>query len=101
MASALSQDEIEAGLARKGFYRSHTDHRYFILYVNGKKEAATFLSHGKNQDIGAPLLNAMAKELGLTTRDFVDLVKCPLSTEEFLATKKEKLAGGLRILRRG
>lgn len=80
---------LRAGLARKGFCRSHTDHRYFILYVNEKKEAATFLSHGKNQDIGAPLLNAMAKELGLTTKEFIDLVKCPLSTEEFLAAKKE------------
>lgn len=101
MASAPNQDEIEAGLARKGFCSSHTDHRYFILYVNEKKEAATFLSHGKNQDIGAPLLNAMAKELGLTTKNFVDLVKCPLSTEEFLAAKKERLAGSLRILKRG
>ena len=42
MASALSQDEIEAGLARKGFCRSHTDHRYFILYVNGKKRPPLF-----------------------------------------------------------
>ena len=71
------------------------------FYVNEKKEAATFLSHGKNQDIGAPLLNAMAKELGLNTRDFVDLAKCPLSTEDFLAAKKERLSNGLRILRRG
>ena len=101
MAAALSQEEIEAGLMRKGFSRSHTDHRYFILYVNGKKEAATFLSHGKNQEIGAPLLHAMAKELGLVTREFVDLVKCPLSTEELLSLKKERLRGGLRILRRG
>jgi hypothetical protein len=101
MASALSQDEIEAGLSKKGFSRSHTDHRYFILYVNGKKEAATFLSHGKNQDIGAPLLNAMAKELGLATKEFVDLVKCPMSTEELLLTKKERLSISLRISRRG
>jgi hypothetical protein len=101
MVSALSQDEIEAGLERKGFCRSHTDHRYFILYVNGKKEAATFLSHGKNQDVGAPLLNAMAKELGLTTKEFIDLVKCPMSTEELLAAKKERLANSLRILIRG
>lgn len=101
MASMLSQDEIKAGLGRKGFCRSHTDHRYFVLYVNRMKEAATFLSHGKNQDIGAPLLNAMAKELGLTTREFVDLVKCSFSTEEFLAAKKERLASGLRIMRRG
>jgi len=88
------------GLVKKGFRRSHTDHGYFILYVDGKKEAATFLSHGKNQDIEAPLHNAMAK-LGLTIRDFVDLVNCPLSIEELLAGKKEKLASGLRIFRRG
>jgi len=50
---------------------------------NGKKEATTFLSHGKNQDIGSPLLNAMAKELGLTTRDFIDLVKCLLARRNF------------------
>jgi hypothetical protein len=67
---------------------SHSDHRYFILYVDGKKEAATFLSHGTNQDVGAPLLHAMAKKLGLTTYEFVDLVKCPLSTEEILAAKR-------------
>ena len=101
MAAALSQDEIEAGLVKKGSRRSHTDHRYFILYVDGKKEAATFLSHGKNQDIGSPLQNAMAKELGLNTRDFIDLVKCPLSTEELLAAKKDRLANSMRILRRG
>jgi len=101
MVAALSQDEIESGLVKKGFRRSHTDHRYFILYVNAKKEAATFLSHGKNQDIGSPLLNAMAKELGLTTKEFIDLVKCPMSTEELLAAKKERLIGSLRILKRG
>ncbi|RQW77281.1 MAG: hypothetical protein EHM14_14740 [Methanothrix sp.] len=101
MAHSLSQDEIEASLSKKGFNRSHTDHRYFILYINGKKEAATFLSHGKNQDIGAPLINAMARELGLATKEFVDLVKCPLSVEELLAIKKERLANSLKILRRG
>ena len=101
MASALSQDEIEAGLERKGFLRSNRDHRYFILYVDGKKEGTTFLSHGKNKDVGASLLNAMAKELGLNKKDFVDLIRCPLSTENYLAIKKERLAGELRILRRG
>ena len=101
MVASLSQDEIESGLVKKGFRRSHTDHRYFILYVEGKKEAATFLSHGKNQDIGSPLLNAMAKELGLSTNDFIDLVKCPLSIEDLLAAKKDRLANSMRILRRG
>jgi hypothetical protein len=59
------------------------------------------LSHGKNQDIGAHLLGAMAKELGITTSEFIDLVKCPLSTEDYLDKKKERLSGALRILKRG
>jgi hypothetical protein len=55
--------------------------------------------HGKNQYIGAPLLHAMAKELGLTTKEFIDLVKCPISTEELLTAKEERLASGLQIER--
>ena len=101
MVAVLSQNEVEAGLGRKGFKRSNTDHRYYILYINEKREAATFLSHGKNQDIGAPLLGAMAKELGITAGEFIDLVKCPLSTEDYLAKKKDRLATALRILKRG
>jgi hypothetical protein len=66
-----------------------------------KKEAATFLSHGKNQDIGASLLGAMAKELGINTSEFIDLVRCPLSTEDYLARKKDRLADALRILKHG
>jgi hypothetical protein len=101
MAAVLSQNEVETGLRRKGFTRSNTDHRYYILRINEKKEAATFLSHGKNQDIGASLLGAMAKELGINTSEFIDLVRCPLSTEDNLARKKDRLADALRILKRG
>jgi len=70
-------------------------------YGDEKKEAATFLSHGKNQDIGASLLGAMAKELGINTSEFIDLVRCPLSTEDYLARKKDRLADALRILKHG
>lgn len=101
MASVKNQNEVEAGLERKGFKRSNTDHRYYILYINEKREAATFLSHGKNQDIRAPLLGAMAKELGITKSEFVDLIECPLSTEEYLDKKRDRLASALRMLKRG
>jgi predicted transcriptional regulator len=43
----------------------------------------------------------MAKELGITTSEFIDLVNCPLSTEDYLAKKKDRLATALRILKRG
>jgi hypothetical protein len=101
MTTALKQDEVEAGIKRKGFSQNNRDHRYYVLYVNGKKEGTTFLSHGKNQDIGPSLLNAMTKELGVSAEDFIDFVKCPLTTEDYLRKRKERLAEGLRILRRG
>ncbi|MBN1323883.1 MAG: hypothetical protein JW986_07810 [Methanotrichaceae archaeon] len=101
MTSALDQDEIETGLRRKGFKESYNNHKYFVLYFNNKKEAGTFLSHGKNRDIGNPLLSAMARELGISSSEFVDLIKCPLSTTDYLDKKAKRLEEGLRILKRG
>lgn len=101
MAAVLSQNEVERGLRRKGFKISNTDHRYYIHNINEKGEAATFLSHGKNHDIGAPLLGAMAKELGNNGSEFIDLVRCPLSTEDYLAKKKDCSANALRIVKQG
>ncbi len=101
MATVLKQDEIEAGIKRKGFSQSNRDHRYYALYKDGKKEGATFLSHGKNQDIGSSLLGAMAKELGISTEDFIDFFKFPLTTEGYLQKKKARLEEGIRILKRG
>ena len=98
--ASLNQDDIEAGLERKGFQESNNKHRYYHLYVNGKKEAGTYLRHGKNQEIGSKLLGLMAKELGLSVKDFVDLVKCPLSTEEYLGKRKDRTAEGLKIVKR-
>lgn len=43
----------------------------------------------------------MAKELGISTEDFIDFIKCPLTTEDYLEKKKGRLAEGLRILKRG
>ena len=93
MVKNINQDDIEAGIKRKGFRRSNTDHRKYILYFNGKKEgASTHLSHGKNEDIGAGLLKLMAKELGISTQEFLDLVSCSLSAEDYLAKQKANLA---------
>jgi hypothetical protein len=101
MVSVLKQDEIEQAIKKKGFRQSNNDHRYYVLYVDGKKEAGTFMSHGKNQDISAPILNAMAKELGISKEDFIDLIKCPRSAEEYVIKKRERLAERLKLLKHG
>lgn len=103
MVKNINQDDIEAGIKKKGFRRSNTDHRKFILYVNGKKEAAsTHLSHGKNEDIGAGLLKLMAMELGISTPEFIDLISCSLSAEDYLEKQKANLSTKkMKILKHG
>ena len=98
--TSLNQDEVEAGLKRKGFQQSNNKHKYYHLYVDGKKEAGTHVSHGKNQEIGPRLLGPMAKELGINIKDFVDLVKCPLTIEEYLNKRKERFVEGIKIIKR-
>jgi hypothetical protein len=97
---SLNQDDVEAGLKRKGFLQSNNKHKYYHLYVNGKKEAGTYVSHGKNQEVGPRLLGPMAKELGISIKDFVDLVKCPLSTDEYLSKRMKRSLEGIRVMKR-
>jgi hypothetical protein len=100
----LKRDEVEYGLKRKGFERSDNDHRYLTLYVDGRKEVSTHVGQGDNFDIRSDEIGFMAKQLGITNQNFVDLVKCPLSVEKYLIMRKERLNNinnSLKILKRG
>jgi len=97
----LKRNEVESGLKHKGFKRSDNDHRYLTLYVNEKKEVSTFVGQGSNFDIRQDEIGFMAKELGITIQNFIDLVKCPLSTENYLKMRTERLRNALKILKRG
>ena len=59
------------------------------------------MSHGRNQDLSQKLLGLMAKELGISIKDVVDLIKCPLSTEEYLVKRKDRSVEGMKTLKRG
>ena len=77
--------EVQRALLRKGFVSdSRSHHIYFSLVRDGQDtEAETYLSHG-GQDINDYLQGRMAKQLGLKTREFQDLVRCPLSHDKLL-----------------
>ena len=86
---SLEQDEVVAGLLKKGFSeQSGGDHRYFRLMHEGKDTGIfTMTSRGKKKyrSLGNDLVTAMAKQVKLTTKEFTNLIKCPLSEEEYLA----------------
>jgi hypothetical protein len=78
----LKRRDVEASLAKKGFKPSKRDHRFFTYYTLAglKTSAWTKTSRGSGyKTLGDGLVNAMAKQCGLTTGQFKDLVGCPLS----------------------
>lgn len=72
--------EVEAGLLNKGFEQRDGDHNYFIYRsLEGKKSLAkTKTSLGRGFDIDDNLLGMMARQCGITKKQFLDLVDCPL-----------------------
>ena len=82
----LPHRDVEASLLRKGFRQREDDHSYFVYYhMDGlKSRFSAKTSHGR-AEISDSLLRIMAKQVGLTNKDFLDLVDCPLSREAYEA----------------
>jgi len=81
------RNTVESGLQKKGFViETDRDHRYFFYHSkNGKKtKVHTKISHSpKYKTIGDNLLALMSKQCGLSKPDFIDLIDCPLSRDEY------------------
>ncbi len=78
--------KVESALLSKGFQKSENDHHYFIYFTkDGKKTTAkTKTSHTKKmKDIPDNLLSQMAKQCHLKKADFLNLIDCPLSQEQY------------------
>ncbi|MDF2889803.1 MAG: hypothetical protein K0R80_170 [Clostridia bacterium] len=90
MNTAKTKD-IRASLNKKGFIEEEDrDHRYFFLTINNKKTSIrTKLSHG-DSEIDSFLIGKMAKQTGLTNKEFEDLIKCPLTKDEYIKLLLER-----------
>ena len=78
---------IDSGLCRKGFVKDDRNHRvYTYETINGQKSTTqTMMSHSNREssDIHDNLVAAMARQCGLTKSDFIKLIQCPLSRDEY------------------
>lgn len=84
---------VETSLTAKGFEQKEGDHHFFIYRtLAGKKTTAkTKTSHTpKMKEIPDNLLGQMAKQCKLTKRDFLDLIDCPLSREQYESKLREQ-----------
>lgn len=78
--------DVEAALLSKGFRERQGDHAYFIYHdLDGRKSLVkTKTSHGRSsKELGADLIGLMARQCRLTTKQFLELVDCPMSREDY------------------
>lgn len=83
--------DVEAGLTNKGFRLKGGDHHYYVFWTEGGKKstAKTKTSHGSMRDISDDLLAKMAKQCGVTKANFLKLVDCPLTRQEYEALLRQ------------
>lgn len=81
---------VSAALLKKGFQARSSHHTFYHLYVDGKKTLVfTKISHGE-REISDSLLKLMARQLRLSRAEFIRLIECPLSAQEYLRLLHER-----------
>lgn len=90
----IDRSDFEANLPRKGFHEERASHHvFFHYYFEGKRTAAyTKISHSaRMREVSGDLLKVIRKQLQLdTTREAVDLIKCPMTAEQYVDRLKQK-----------
>ncbi|MDP2796703.1 MAG: hypothetical protein Q8N94_04240 [Methanoregula sp.] len=72
-----------AALLKKRFEERSSHHRIFYLCIDGKISGVhTFLSHGM-KEYNTDLLAKMRTQLHLSGKELDDLIRCPLSGEDY------------------
>lgn len=82
------RDDMLANLVRKGFERAETGDHHQLFYLtmsDGKRtRLPTKISRSSShRDVSDNNLSNMARQVGLTSKQFLALVDCPLSREQF------------------
>jgi hypothetical protein len=72
--------DFNYSLGRKYFTCSFHNHKYIL---------STKISHG-NSDIDKHLIKQMSFQCKLDKNDFIDLIKCPLSKEDYIQLLHQK-----------
>lgn len=75
------RDQIDSALQRKGFEKEAGDHFYYIYrnLAGQKTIKKTKMSRGtSHKTVGDPLLGIMARQIGVSKKQFLELVDCTL-----------------------
>ena len=85
----MKKNEMEKIFRKLSLQIRSTGHNYGWLVINGKKILRVHYSHGKG-DIPEKITNKIRGQLKLSQKDFRELIKCPLTIEEYINILKQK-----------
>ena len=89
---ALKTREVDRALVNKlGFEKTETHHHVYRLWLEGKLVARTYISHG-GRELSRYHVSQMAKQCRLSTGEFVDAVRCPLTREDYHRLLRERMS---------
>lgn len=89
--TTLKARKVSNSLSSKGFRADDRDHRYFNFYVDDVQQGIwTKISRSSRGELTEFHIHAMADQLKLTKRQFLDLANCPLKYEGYLQILTEK-----------
>ena len=88
--TTIKARDVKANLPKKGFVEDRSrDHINYWYQPEGKKTVIkTKISHSAN-DIGDSLIGKMSRQTHLDKQQFLDLVNCPLSKEDYYEIVKK------------
>lgn len=84
----MKKREIEKIFNKLDLEVRTTGHNYGWLLVDGKKILRVHYSHGR--DVPDNIANKIRGQLKLSTKDFKNLIKCPLTYQDYIAILKQK-----------
>lgn len=86
------RENIRNSLAKKGFIEENNDHYFYTLIYKNKKTAVfTKLSKGTHyRTIQQKLLSLMSRQLKLSNHEFLELVDCDMTGEQYIQILKER-----------
>lgn len=89
--TVFKASKVRRSLEKKGFIEENNHHKMFFLYNDEGKRLpiSTKMSHN-GQEINDYLISHMAKQVCLNKEQFIDLIECPLSKEQYIGILRSK-----------
>jgi len=88
--TAVKAKDVARGLRRKGFDEIDNGDLYYHFMVDGRKSGIFTLRSKSDDDLGARYLTNIARQVFLKRDELLDLVRCPLSWDDYIAILRER-----------